>query len=177
MLAEGQDAPGPVQDTILSATLQFLKSPPFVGAVHKFVVEHCMTFDSDENKLAYTKLHQDFVNIVFDLIEKFLDSSGVPFEQFAAACEHGVEHGGGDAFVFQQIIAVDDFSHFKDMMRRMYERMKHCPMHAQKRIQEMATTGQAKTPNSPTAASGCPVPAQGLPRPGSRMERPASRLA
>lgn len=52
-----------------------------------FLDEYCIIFDTeDENKLEYTKIHNDFKNIVEELIGHLLAELGVTQEQFMEAC-------------------------------------------------------------------------------------------
>ena len=57
------------------------------AAGSSFLDEYCIIFDTeDENKLEYTKIHNDFKNLVEELIGHLLAELGVTQEQFMEAC-------------------------------------------------------------------------------------------
>lgn len=51
------------------------------------------------------------------LLESFLEEIGVTQEQFAAECDRAMAKGGDSAFVYHQIMAVEDFVSFKRVRR------------------------------------------------------------
>lgn len=93
-----------------------------------------------QNKLDYTRLHNEFKTIVEELIDDSLESLGVSAELFASACETGRDRRGANRYVcvaappsrrrrrrltpcltppthrYEQIVALDDFLTFKKMM-------------------------------------------------------------
>jgi hypothetical protein len=51
------------------------------------------------------------------LLESFLEEIGVSQEEFAAECDKAMAKGGDSAFVYHQIMAVEDFVSFKRVRR------------------------------------------------------------
>jgi len=115
----------------MDAVMLFMKSPEYTVPVMDFIDENCMVFDADEeSKLEFSEVHGKFVETVFGLLEKFLAEIGVSQEEFSSVCQQQVMSGGKNAFVFQQIMAADDFQAFKKMMvqrnrQLSYENLKH----------------------------------------------------
>lgn len=88
------------------------------------------------------------------LLEAFLAEIGVTSEEFAAACSTAVQAGGDRAFVFQQIMAVDDFQTFRRMMtKRNYEiemdALKQMEMIQQKAAQDAGQPPPPPPPETP----------------------------
>jgi hypothetical protein len=96
--------------------LLFLKSPVFTVPLVDFIDANCLVFDGDdENKLCYTDTHNQFRELLDQLISSNLAQLGVTSEQFVLACARGKDQDVNKA-VFEQILAVDDFMTFKKMM-------------------------------------------------------------
>lgn len=110
------DTPKEDFEWLFDYIVTFLKSPPWTVPLNTFIDENCIIFDSDDdNKLAYTPVHQKFCELVESLLSSNLDAIGVSDEQFVAAC--GVSQNQEvNKLVFGQIMAVDDFLTFKKMM-------------------------------------------------------------
>jgi len=100
-----------------------------------FIDQHCTVFDSEEESPhELTKIHENFVETVFGLIEKFLADIGISQEDFSETCQREVVSGGRNSFVFQQIMAADDFQAFKKMM---LQRKKQLDYEALKKLQRL----------------------------------------
>uniref|UniRef100_A0A7S4H8G5 Cilia- and flagella-associated protein 36 n=1 Tax=Guillardia theta TaxID=55529 RepID=A0A7S4H8G5_GUITH len=106
----------------LEAVDQFMRSPEYKTPIMNYIDEKCIVFDDDEeNKLEFTKIHEEFVELVFGLLEKFLVEIGLSTEEFAKTCSKELQRGE-NAFVYHSIMAADDFQSFKKMMaKRNYE--------------------------------------------------------
>ncbi len=88
-----------VQDWILDSITEFLKSPVWKNPILEFIDEHCIVFDEeDENKLEYTAIHNVFITLYLNYIqkfklvvdkklEKFVAELGIGFDVFVTACE------------------------------------------------------------------------------------------
>lgn len=142
-------------DWKMEAVMQYLKSPSYTYPVMNFIDENCAVFDQeDESKHEFNSIHQNFVELVFGLLEAFLAEIGVTSEEFAAACSTAVQAGGDRAFVFQQIMAVDDFQTFRRMMtKRNYEiemdALKQMEMIQQKAAQDAGQPPPPPPPETP----------------------------
>lgn len=105
---------------------QFMKSPAYTVPVVDFIDENCLAFDNEEeSKLELSAIHNKFIETVFDLLETYLQEIGVSQEQFSAACQQQLTVGGRNAFVFQQIMATDDFQAFKKMMVSRHRQLEY----------------------------------------------------
>jgi len=94
----------------------FLKSPEWSVPVMEFIDKQCIVFDNEEeNKFEYTTIHGEFCDMVNSLLEGFLSEMGISPEEFVKVCQN--ENAAAlNEFVFNQILAVDDFLSFKKMM-------------------------------------------------------------
>ena len=94
----------------------FLKSPEWSVPVMEFIDQNCIVFDTeDENKFEYTTIHNEFCERVNALLEGFLTDMGIAPDEFVQVCQSD-SAGKLNEFVFNQILAVDDFLSFKKMM-------------------------------------------------------------
>jgi hypothetical protein len=92
--------------------MEVFKSPAWETPVMTFIDEHCMYFDDeDENKLEHTTTHDQFRDLVEQLLVQQLAEIGITGEDFAATCEIACLGGGRDVnkMVLDQILAIDDF--------------------------------------------------------------------
>ena len=68
-------------DWFFDIIINFLRSPRWKTPVMSFLDEYCIIFDNEEeNKLEYTKIHNDFKNLVEELIGHLLAELGVTQE-------------------------------------------------------------------------------------------------
>jgi hypothetical protein len=103
-------------DWFFDIIINFLRSPRWKTPVMSFLDEYCIIFDNEEeNKLEYTKIHNDFKKLVEELIGCLLAELGVTQEQFMEACEKAGANPIHKRIV-DQIIAVDNFMAFKKLM-------------------------------------------------------------
>lgn len=65
-------------DWFFDMIIGFLRSPRWKCPIMSFIDEFCTVFDDeDENKLEFTKIHNDFKKIVEDLLEELMKELGV----------------------------------------------------------------------------------------------------
>ena len=68
-------------DWFFDIIINFLRSPRWKTPVMSFLDEYCIIFDNEEeNKLEYTKIHNDFKKLVEELIGCRLAELGVTQE-------------------------------------------------------------------------------------------------
>lgn len=104
----------------------------------------------DENKLAYTKIHEQFSTVVEGLLEQHLSEIGLSAEDFVAVCEAAPAGSQLHTAIFEQILAVDDFLTFKTLMVR---RNAELELEAVKQLaQNLAVVGRAPPVASALAA-------------------------
>ena len=100
----------------MRSIIGFLKSPEWTVPVMEFIDHNCLVFDTeDENKFEYTTIHAEFCERINALLEGFLSDMGIAPEEFVKVCQ-SESAGDLNEFVFQKILAVDDFLSFKKMM-------------------------------------------------------------
>jgi hypothetical protein len=74
MAAIGDERAGWLYDSIVG----FLQSPEWSVPVMEFIDKHCIVFDTeDENKFEFTTVHNDFCEMVNNLLEGFLTDMGI----------------------------------------------------------------------------------------------------
>ncbi|KAG0588895.1 hypothetical protein KC19_2G276400, partial [Ceratodon purpureus] len=98
------------------AVSKFLESPIYSVPLLDFIDENCGMFeDSDDNKLEYTIVHENFKDLVDGLISDFLHSLGIPIPTFVQMLANEV-HASLYSIVVTSILTVDDYLLFKEMM-------------------------------------------------------------
>lgn len=139
----------------------YLKSPEWSVPVMEFIDANCIVFDTeDENKFEFTTVHQKFCEMVNNLLEGFLADMGISPEEFVEVCQ-SPQASALNEFVFNQILAVDDFVSFKKMMvKRTLElnvqAMSMMKLEAQPAAPEAAVAAAA--PAAEAAAADGPAP-------------------
>lgn len=100
--------------------LSFLKSPSWVAPIAQFVDEQCIIFeDEEENKLEYTECHNEFRQLIDNLLAAHLLELDVSNEQFEQFCQTGLSTNSTlHRVLVEQLLAVDDFLIFKAMMTK-----------------------------------------------------------
>ncbi|CAM6008118.1 unnamed protein product [Sphagnum balticum] len=100
------------------AVTRFLHSPLYSGPLLNFIDTNCITFENGEqNKLAYTTIHENFKQLVDGLISDFLKTLGISVTQFVQMlAKH--QNEAMSSIVVAAILAVDDFLLFKEMMQK-----------------------------------------------------------
>ena len=101
---------------LFDSVVGFLKGPEWAVPVWNFIDDNCIVFDSEEeNKLAYHEIFNAFREMAESLIEMHLSDVGCTMEEFAELCStYATTEVGRE--VTEQILAVDDFVSFKNMM-------------------------------------------------------------
>mmetsp|Transcript_10431 Transcript_10431/g.15600 ORF Transcript_10431/g.15600 Transcript_10431/m.15600 type:complete len:350 (-) Transcript_10431:310-1359(-) len=96
--------------------LQFLRSPGWKVPIMSFVDENCIVFDDEEeNKLSYTEVHNQFREMIDNLMGNLCGELGISEELMAKIINMGLKNSR-DRRVFEQIIACDNFMSFKKLM-------------------------------------------------------------
>ncbi|KAM4598870.1 cilia- and flagella-associated protein 36 [Fundulus diaphanus] len=102
---------------IIESIVGYLASPEWVIPVTDFLENKCTVFDDeDENKLAYTEIHQQYKNLVEKLLENYMQEVGINEQQFLDACTSPFAKSQSLQPVFQPVLAADDFQMFRSLM-------------------------------------------------------------
>jgi len=104
----------------VSAVDDVLAEKGFMDALKDFTSKHCDTFEaSDENKLEYTPIFQEYAQLVESFVERRLVERGVDLDQFMkdlpAYLDSADAHPRTGA-VLELLSSFDSFLAFKDMM-------------------------------------------------------------
>ncbi|XP_033861115.1 cilia- and flagella-associated protein 36-like isoform X3 [Acipenser ruthenus] len=95
----------------------YLGSPDWVIPVTDFIEHKCTVFDDDdENKLSYTEIHQQYKEMVEQLLGNYTQEVGISEEQFLEACISPLAQSKALQNVFQPVLAAEDFEIFKSLM-------------------------------------------------------------
>mmetsp|Transcript_31093 Transcript_31093/g.58321 ORF Transcript_31093/g.58321 Transcript_31093/m.58321 type:complete len:540 (+) Transcript_31093:53-1672(+) len=107
-------------DWLSDYVISVLKSPTWVVPVQEFIDENAILFDeSEENSLEHTKCHNDFKELVSNLILCHLMEVSVTEEQFESFCQTGLTKNRSlHRALAEQLLAVEDFLTFKAMMAK-----------------------------------------------------------
>lgn len=108
-------------DWLSDYVVGFMKSPTWVMPIAQFVDDRCELFDDDseENKFEYTACHQEFGQLMGDLLMAHLMEVSVTVETFERFCQQGLnEKQELHRVLIEQLLAVDDFLTFKAMMAK-----------------------------------------------------------
>ena len=93
-----------------------------------FVEKHCMLFeDEEENRLEYTDIHMQFKSLIEGQLEAFIQDLGITQSTFMEAC--GKAESKIHEELLTQIVAVDDFMLFKQIMVQRNRAMTQEAMH------------------------------------------------
>jgi len=104
------------EDWFFDMIIGFLRSPRWKAPVMSFIDEFCTVFDDEEeNKLEFTKIHNDFKKIVEQLLEELMKELGVTHPQFVESCK-AAEKNPVHKKIVDQILAVENFMAFKRLM-------------------------------------------------------------
>ncbi|XP_056423707.1 cilia- and flagella-associated protein 36 isoform X2 [Hyla sarda] len=102
---------------VLDSVLAFLGCPAWTAPVCGFIENKCSVFDDEEeNKLSYTEIHNEYKELVENLIQEHLREMGISEEQFQKACLAPLAHSPDVKNMLQSVVAVEDFIVFKEMM-------------------------------------------------------------
>jgi len=104
-------------DAIIGKLEEIIMEEEFNSQTTEFMQTHCVHFDrSDEMKLCYTEIFEQYTNLIEGFIERGL-SEGIPdfdMEQFLGMIEQREEEVGAD--VFDMLLSMSDFEMFKEQM-------------------------------------------------------------
>ncbi|XP_041106914.1 cilia- and flagella-associated protein 36-like isoform X3 [Polyodon spathula] len=102
---------------IVETIAGYLGSPDWVIPVTDFIEHKCTVFDDDdENKLSYTEVHQQYKEMVEQLLGNYTQEVGISEEQFLEACVSPLAQSKALQKVFQPVLAAEDFEMFKSLM-------------------------------------------------------------
>nr|XP_061794620.1 cilia- and flagella-associated protein 36-like [Nerophis lumbriciformis] len=102
---------------VVESIVGYLGSPEWVIPVTDFMEHKCTVFDDeDENKLAYTEIHQQYKTLVEKLLENYMLEVGINEQQFLDACTSPFAKSKTVQSVFQPVLATDDFQLFRSLM-------------------------------------------------------------
>ncbi|KAL6757371.1 the ARF-like 2 binding protein BART-domain-containing protein [Haematococcus lacustris] len=102
---------------LAEAVVDFLRGPLYIHPLMTFIDAKCLCFTSDEeNKFEYTTIHEEFKQLVDNLLTSFLEELGVTAETFYEVVAKEQDKDQLTSFVVQTILTVDDFLMFKAMM-------------------------------------------------------------
>jgi hypothetical protein len=114
----------------------------------------------DENKLEYTSVHNEFCDLVERLLEAHLGDVGMAAEDFLNVCAAARNGRALNSFVFEQILAVDDFLTFKKIMCK---RNMELELEAVRAAQDAARAAAAGVPVRAPARASAARPAAAAP--------------
>ncbi|KAJ9527569.1 hypothetical protein QJQ45_025843 [Haematococcus lacustris] len=120
-IGEAAVAPGEMEEPhctwLAEAVVDFLRGPLYIHPLMTFIDAKCLCFTSDEeNKFEYTTIHEEFKQLVDNLLTSFLEELGVTAETFYEVVAKEQDKDQLTSFVVQTILTVDDFLMFKAMM-------------------------------------------------------------
>lgn len=94
---------------------EFLQSPLWKNPIISFVEENCVIFENtEENRLDYTEVHTNFKRLVESRLEAYIQDLGISQSDFVMAQQQASKRIHKS--LLQQILAVEDFVLFKQMM-------------------------------------------------------------
>lgn len=104
-------------ERIISELENLLFDDKFTTTLNSFYNKNCDIFeDTEENKIEYTKIFQDYTKLVEEIIERKLSSSipGFKMSRLEAFVASKKDELCGD--VFDVLLSMSDFEEFKDLM-------------------------------------------------------------
>lgn len=117
-------------DWMFDYIINYLRSPLWSQPVQSFIEFNCLIFEStDENKLQYTIIHNQFIELIDTLLQQSLVRIELTEQQFQSALEYGMKHSKISTqlqhYIIDPILAVHDFNKFKSVMCHMNQRLEH----------------------------------------------------
>jgi len=108
------------KDWVFEFLCHVMQSPSWEVPLMTFIDETCAIFDNEEeSKLAHTTAHEEFKELVENLLTQHLAEIGTSTDDFYEACEviYASNHHSGVAVkIVEQLVACDDFLTFKALM-------------------------------------------------------------
>eukprot|EP00949_MAST-11_sp_MAST-11-sp1_P000337 g337.t1 len=117
LVGDGGSAEDARFDNIVGCLEELLMDEAFSSARDAFCKQHCNAFeDSEENKIEYTQIFDNFVQLVESTIESRLVQNVKNFdmEEFNAMLEERKDQICGD--IFDLLLSLGDFTEFKSLM-------------------------------------------------------------
>ncbi|XP_043551954.1 cilia- and flagella-associated protein 36 isoform X6 [Chiloscyllium plagiosum] len=106
-----------MEEWMVEGIAGFLSSSCWTIPITDFIEQNCAVFDDEEeNKLSYTEIHQDYKDLVEQLLESYLQDVGIQEDQFLEACNSPLAQSESFQPVFQPVLAAEDFQVFKSLM-------------------------------------------------------------
>ncbi|XP_078413092.1 cilia- and flagella-associated protein 36 isoform X2 [Cetorhinus maximus] len=106
-----------MEEWMVEGIAGFLSSSCWTIPITDFIEQNCAVFDDEEeNKLSYTEIHQDYKDLVEQLLEGYLQDVGIQEDQFLEACNTPLAQSESFQPVFQPVLAAEDFQVFKSLM-------------------------------------------------------------
>ena len=115
------DSPDDTATWLFDAVVRYLQGPLYTTPLMGFIDVKCLSFEDDgtgENKLEWTIVHNEFKELVDNLLCDFLSDIGVTPTRFVDVVEQANGEKKLGDFVATSILTVDDFNQFKAMMVR-----------------------------------------------------------
>ncbi|KAL0583491.1 hypothetical protein ABG067_006609 [Albugo candida] len=102
---------------VFDFVINLFHSPEWEVPLMCFIDENCAVFDtSEENKLVYTELFQQYREILENILCTSLAEIGISVSDFADVCERCSRRNELSHAVVNQILSMDDFLIFKKLM-------------------------------------------------------------
>ena len=104
---------------IYETVLQIVKSPEFRNPLKDFIDENCGSFIGiEENTFEQGDLHKQFITLAENLLETMTQEIGITEEMFCMAAKKGLEDQKENKKYFEQLIAFNNYSYFKNLMTK-----------------------------------------------------------
>eukprot|EP00603_Paraphysomonas_imperforata_P014938 CAMPEP_0114466584 /NCGR_PEP_ID=MMETSP0104-20121206/9149_1 /TAXON_ID=37642 ORGANISM="Paraphysomonas imperforata, Strain PA2" /NCGR_SAMPLE_ID=MMETSP0104 /ASSEMBLY_ACC=CAM_ASM_000202 /LENGTH=153 /DNA_ID=CAMNT_0001639957 /DNA_START=113 /DNA_END=574 /DNA_ORIENTATION=- len=87
----------------------------FSNMQNEFCLQNCDIFeDTEENKLIYSDVFQDYTALIESYLERRLSQKGISMRNFESQLEDRKDEISGE--IFDLLLSLSDFSEFKDLM-------------------------------------------------------------
>jgi len=104
---------------IYETVVQIVKSPEFRNPLKDFIDDNCGSFIGiEENTFEQGALHKEFITLADNLLETMSQEIGITEEMFCMAAKRGLEDQKENKKYFEQLIAFNNYSYFKNLMTK-----------------------------------------------------------
>jgi len=104
---------------IYDTVLQVIKSPEFRNPLKDFIDDNCGSFIGlDENTFEQGELHKEFISLADNLLETMTHELDITEEMFCMAAKKGLEDSKENRKYFEQLIAFNNYTYFKNLMTK-----------------------------------------------------------
>lgn len=115
-------------DCIVGILEDLLMNTEFNAIQHQFFSTHCMIFDllTDENKLSYTVVYQQYCTLIESYIRSTLQSHGFTLPRFIELCQNNqslIESSAHD--IFDVVNSITDYNSFKSLICEYKQNQQH----------------------------------------------------